>query len=109
MPHMSRDKAFRQLLSQLADPDPHVRADAIVQVEEFPPENPMVVPALIRCLQADPDSWVRACAANTLGTTRPAALDAVPALIQALKDPDSIVREWSANALDFIGPATEEA
>lgn len=35
--------------------------------------------------------------------------DAVPALVEALKDADCFVRQWAAVALEWLGPRAEEA
>src|SRR5690242_4442178 len=35
---MPRERAFRQLLSQLADPGPRVRANAVDKINDFRPE-----------------------------------------------------------------------
>jgi HEAT repeat protein len=52
---------------------------------------------------------VRVGAARALGEVGPAAKEAVPALIAALKGMDDGVRESAASALGRIGPAAREA
>lgn len=43
------------------------------------------------------------------GLLGPAAKDAVPALVEALKDNDSAVRSYAASTLGKIGPAARDA
>jgi HEAT repeat protein len=52
----------------------------------------------------DPDFTVRRCAARALGRIGRSAQKAVPALLCALGDEDSSVREAAAIALDRIDP-----
>ncbi len=52
---------------------------------------------------------MRRIAAFALGKIGPAAKEAVPALIAALKDEDKDVRVYAASALGHIGPAAKEA
>jgi HEAT repeat protein len=59
------------------------------------------VPALLECLEADPDSPNRGAAATALG--RIGSSEAVPALIEALKDEANEVRGSAATALGQIG------
>ena len=52
------------------------------------------------------DSFIRWRAASALGQIGPAAKDAVPALMEALKDKHSgVTRRAAASALGRIGPA----
>ena len=44
-----------------------------------------------------------------MGQIVPAAMEAVPALIAALKDEDGLLRGYAASALGKIGPAAKEA
>jgi HEAT repeat protein len=55
------------------------------------------------------DSEIRWNAARTLGKIGPAAKEAVPDLIAALKDSDALVREHAAEALGDIGPQAKES
>ncbi len=48
-------------------------------------------------------------AAVTLGQIGPAAKDAVPHLVELLKDPDALVRRAAAGALGMIGAAAKDA
>ena len=53
---------------------------------------------------------MRRYAASALGRIGPAAKEAVPVLVLALKnDKDKLVREYAAYALGGIGPAAKEA
>ena len=74
--------------------------------------GPDVVYGLIGALKHE-DPFVRQHAAQLLygSATReePLVTDAVPALIEALKDSDCLVRQWAVVALERIGPQAEEA
>ena len=50
------------------------------------------------------DSLERRLAAHALAEIGPAARDAVPALIETLRDPESFVRVWAAAALARVEP-----
>jgi HEAT repeat protein len=56
-----------------------------------------------------PETELRLAAAMALDNMGPAAVDAVPALIKALRDPEGEVRQWSAKALGHIGPGAAAA
>ncbi|MFQ5796574.1 MAG: HEAT repeat domain-containing protein [Candidatus Bipolaricaulia bacterium] len=58
---------------------------------------------LIEALMDD-DVFVLIAAAEALGRMGPAARDAVPALVEALGDPQSLMRRHAAEALRRIGP-----
>lgn len=81
--------------------DPDVRASAYRNLANL---APVVVPVLIEQL-SDEDYHERLLAAGILGAMGPAAVEAVPALEQALNDSDPGVRETAAWALKQIDPA----
>jgi len=97
---LSKPTSFDQLISaieqhtttELVPPDPDARR----------------VKYLIAGL-ALPGGADRIRAAEALGGIGPTAADAVPALIDALRDDDSAVREYAASALGRMGPAAKEA
>lgn len=55
------------------------------------------------------DLLERRLAAHALGEIGPAAREAVPALIEALRDPESFVRVWAAAALTRVQPENPDA
>jgi HEAT repeat protein len=67
------------------------------------------VPALAVVLTADPDPQTRASAAMALENMGPDAVEAVPALVKALKDREGLVVQRAIIALGNIGPAAQEA
>lgn len=70
-----------------------VRMNVAWVLGQCPSNAPLVVPALLRCLQ-DSNSIVRSDAASSLGNLREEPAVAVPALISALSDSDVHVR-WN--------------
>jgi len=91
------------LMGMTNDEDLSVRAHV---ARAFGRIGPAAVPGLIRMLG---DKTVTCEAARALGDLGPAAKDAVPQLIQALKDKRANVRQFAATALGQIGPAAREA
>jgi hypothetical protein len=67
------------------------------------------VPSLMKTLKTHKDPKMRYWAAESLGHFGPEAREAVPALSEALKDPDGMVRMGAAYALAEIGPDAREA
>ena len=55
------------------------------------------------------DSLGRRLAAHALAEIGPAAREAVPALIETLRDPESFVRVWAAAALARVQPENTDA
>src|SRR6516164_1391228 len=55
------------------------------------------------------DSLERRLAAHALAEIGPAAREAVPALIEALRDPESFVGVWAAAALARVQPENPDA
>jgi HEAT repeat protein len=55
------------------------------------------------------DSLERRLAAHALGEIGPAAREAVPALIEALRDAEGFVRVWAAAALARVQPENPDA
>jgi len=96
-------KAVPALIAALKDSDWKVRKFAAKALGEIGPAAKKAVPALI-ALHSD---WIDREAA--LSALRKMGLEAVPALIAALKDSDRKVRESAAKALGDIGPAAKEA
>ncbi len=83
----------------LGNPDPEVRWNAIIRLEEDRPRE--MVPCLIRALRDRDFISIRWRAAIALGNTgNPSA---VPSLIAALSDENDHVREEAAEALGKIG------
>ena len=85
------------LIQALQDPDPEVGynvAEALIGIGKD------AVPALIEALQ-DAEGFVRASAADALGSIGESAIDAAPALIKTLQDPE--VRWHAEGALTKIG------
>jgi len=72
----------------------------------FEPE--LVVPALITCLQSTGGGPRRRSAARSLECFGEKARSAVPALLQALGDSDSVLRRCASNALMVIDPKALE-
>src|SRR6266853_3228581 len=66
--------------------------------------GPDAVPSLIEVLTKDSHTGTRGIAAEVLGNIGPEAKAAVPALIQAPKDAEGLVRTDAASALTHMGP-----
>lgn len=108
-------RAVSILAPFIGDPDFEVRgaaSDVLVKL------GAAAVPAMVRALE-DKNSFVRWNAAGVLGRIGPAAKDAVPPLIQILKDPHTVMtegrrkghkfREIAALALGQIGHEAKDA
>ena len=94
----SNDTEFERLLTALADRDPGVREDAVVDLAELGDER--AVEPLIAAL-ADEDSAVRNQAAKALAKF--GDLRAVEPLVAALQDEDSYVNLGAAESLGQLG------
>jgi twitching motility protein PilT len=90
------EDVIRPAVDLLGHPEPEVRAAALVLAETV--DDPRLVLPLTHMLK-DEDWWLRVVAADRLGKLGDAR--AVPALVEALEDPDS---RWAAlDALSAIG------
>jgi HEAT repeat protein len=78
--------AASALLKVSTDPDPHVREQIAWALGHL--QDKVCIPALIERLKTDPNADVRRAAAWALGQFSPPAREAIPPLIQALRDPD---------------------
>jgi HEAT repeat protein len=84
----------------------HVAQAAIQALGELGGEDPRAAEALRKVLCDDPDEAIATHAAMALVALGQAA---VPALVQALRDPDADVRYRVAGALGQLGPAAAAA
>ena len=87
------------LVAALDDPSTCVRMEAMSAIGRIGPDAEPAAPQLIPLL-ADEDVRVRSVAGATLKKIGPAA---VPELVQALADPDAILRERAALVLGQMG------
>ncbi len=94
------EDAAELAVAALKDEDPFVRATAAKLVGDQ--EDPALTGFLTRALRADPDPLVRRRACQALA--RVAGDDAGPALIAALRDPDSQVRLEAIKGAKAIAP-----
>jgi HEAT repeat protein len=130
--------ALSALTAALRDTNPHVRAVAATALSSLGPAGPEAIPALqdllatpdclpalralaqygpdaapamgkiVPLLRHEGDSEIRWNAARTLAKIGPAAKEAAPMLVEAMKDPEPLVREHAAEALGCIGPEAKE-
>lgn len=103
------DGAAGPLLKTLDDKDGEVRAAAARSLGDVQPNDPAVVPALHARAKSDGHLPARLAAIAALGRFGDRAADAVPTLIDTLKEPDSPLgspHEHAAVALEAIGPGT---
>ena len=84
----------------MKDKDKGVRSAAVIALGSMGPEAKAAIPVLIATL-GDKDAGM--LAANALAGIGP---EAIPAIIDALKDIDREVREDAAGAFDYMGPVT---
>jgi HEAT repeat protein len=85
-----------------SDPDRYVRQEAVHALERMGAAHAgHVVPALEQVVRSDAESSVRAAAVRALGQMGAAA---VPVLLQALRDKDSVVRWHAVNTLGALAP-----
>jgi len=74
-----------------------------------PPSEVQPVAVLVEALLDAPEGDDRARAARALGGIGPGAREAIPVLLEALRDRDSTVRVDAAAALEQLGPEAAEA
>jgi HEAT repeat protein len=101
---VSQASVLPLLLKSLTDNDRVARWAAIEALAEVQNEAATVVPAIAERLQQDPDPDVRLVAARCLSQLGRQAQAAAPALLSALKDKDSRVRDRAAATLKKIDP-----
>jgi HEAT repeat protein len=97
-------EAIPHLVRALGDPEVDVRRRVLGALAEVNLSGDQSAIIEVARRLADRDSTVRVVAANALKTCGPRARSAVPALIEALRDPSSSVRKSSARALVMISP-----
>ena len=112
--NLTQEQKVERLIKQLQDQDVNVRMNAIRALMLIGTPAAIkaaegAIPFLIQQLQNDQDKWVRMLAAMALGPIGEGAVNAVPALIQALQDQDVSVRYYAAYALGKIGQDAKDA
>jgi HEAT repeat protein len=86
------------LIEATGDDHPEVRRGAGAALHKI---GPAIIPFLMKALRHD--NWlVRKEAALLLYGFAPKAQQAIPALCEALRDPDAFVRQWVATALERL-------
>ncbi|MGH7411264.1 MAG: HEAT repeat domain-containing protein, partial [Candidatus Methylomirabilis sp.] len=93
-------RSFVEWLGDLRDPSSEIRLRAAQALRHF---GSRAAPLLAQTV-TDADPNVRWAAASALGEIGPEAKDAVPALLQALRDPEDMVRGSVRYALRQIDP-----
>lgn len=102
-------KAIEQLVADLRNTDPAVRAKAAHALRKATRAGRMVVPALAKALE-DPDETVRQEAAAALTSFGPDAAMAAPQLIRLLQEEKDLwIRLHAVWVLAAIGPKAEKA
>ena len=112
-PDADAEANFPRWMRQLKDPDPEKRAEAMEMVGLLSGRHSEAVAQAVSLL-ADPDARVRRKAAMAFGAfreageaTRRAAEKAKPALVGALRDRDSKVREEAVASLSLLSGSTK--
>jgi hypothetical protein len=82
-----------------ADTKPSVLSDA---------EDPAAIPILL-CLVQDEHEAVQIAAVHALDRLQPGAPETVPLLVEALNDPNPVVRYWAATLLGRLGKKAKSA
>jgi HEAT repeat protein len=88
-----------KLLPLLKDPDSYIRTEAVESLGLLGYAEG--VRDIVDLLQTDEDYLVRLCAAEALGNLNDRS--AIPALIEALNDPNEGVRAYAADSIGLLG------
>src|SRR5690349_7040171 len=83
-------KSYDQLMTDLKNPDPKIRNQAVKDLGDMREQAKSAYPQLIELMQNDPADYVRSNAASALGDIK--AVEAVPVMIAALKSGDDGVK-----------------
>ena len=108
-------KALPALRSLLKNPDPEVRAralgviDSLVDEMDWQGQDAALATDLAHLLRNEPVDALRTEAATILENMKARAAPAIPALIEALSDPESEVSDHAKDALSAIGIASRPA
>lgn len=105
--HGMGSRALSPLLDLLQDPDLSVRAAGLV-VDAAGPGMVEAAPRLLACLRSRSDVRLY-CGQALVKLSGPAAKKHVPALVEALSDPDADVRAYAATALGLVGKGASGA
>ncbi len=80
-----------------------------VALEVLSQVGPKGVPIILNLLRKDENVFIRACAAEALGSAQPVTPEIVTSLIQALSDLEEGVRGATADSLGRLGAASRDA
>src|SRR5262249_39580223 len=105
---LSVDDLLAVHLKGLKDADSTVRGLAIQDLTPLAPYREKVVPAVTEMLQKDKHQWVRLIAASSLASAGVQARSALPALKEALEDPDVQLRKTVQTAIEQIEKTRED-
>lgn len=95
-------------LAELGKPDAKARAKAVKELGRVGPADPAAIPAVTGALK-DRDAGVRKAAVLALLNLGPAAVEALPVLVEAsTKDADPAVRSHAAKAVERVRGARPE-
>ncbi len=97
------------LTAGLADLDLEMRGVAALNLAWCGPKAKPAFPSLIRILNEEQNTELRKIAMGIFGNLRAEGKDAVPALIEALKDRDTEIQISAVTALGYIGPEAKKA
>jgi HEAT repeat protein len=103
------DERVEQILGSLNDNDPQVRAEAVEALKYVRPVSRRVVESLGVACCRDVDAAVRAFSVKALGKMGREARAAQEYVLEALHDPDSVVRQHAARTLALIDADAEKA
>jgi len=80
-----------------------------VALDALSRSGPKGVPIIITLLKKDENTFIRANAADALGSVQPATTEIIQALVRALSDLEESVRGSAADSLGRLGMASREA
>ncbi len=107
LPAEAKKNAVPQLIQLLKEPDENVRVAAASALQRL---GGLALPVLVDLLkEPKEDKNVKIYAASIIGDIGPSAKGSIPDLVDALKDPDVILRVNLIHALGGMAPEAKDA